>query len=79
LEYGSTVLYKKWVTDPLLEISISERESVFCLAGFNGCIGSCDATHIPMLSCPFWAQNNHKGFKLKYPARTCNVTVDHTR
>ena len=32
-----------------------------------------------MLSCPYWAQNMHRGFKLHCPARTYNVTVDHTR
>ena len=79
MEYGSTILYKKWVIDPLLETPINERESIFRLAGFNGCIGSSDATHIPLLSCPYWAQNNHKGFKLSHPARTYNVTVDHTK
>ena len=79
LEYGSTVLYKKWVLDPASNINISERESIFRQAGFDGCIGSSDATHVAMLSCPYWAQNMHKGFKLHCPARTYNVTVDHTR
>ena len=32
-----------------------------------------------MLSCPLWASNSHKGFKLNLPARTYNVTVDHCR
>ena len=59
--------------------SVHEQESIFGQAGFNGCIGSSDATHIPMLKCPQWAHNNHKGFKLSVPARTYNVTVDHSR
>ena len=79
IEYGSTVLYKRYVIDPSVNIHVSEREKLFKIAGFNGCIGSTDATHIPMLSCPFWASNLHKGFKLDKPARTCNVTVDHSR
>ena len=79
LEYGSTVLYKKYVIDEFSTVSVKEKESLFRLAGFNGCIGSCDATHVAMLSCPFWAQNENKGYKLNCPSRTYNVTVDHSR
>ena len=32
-----------------------------------------------MLKCSQWAANNNKGFKLNVPARTYNVTVDHSR
>ena len=32
-----------------------------------------------MLRCPHWAHNSHKGFKLSVPARTYNVTCDHSR
>ena len=79
LEYGSTVLYKKWVTDPVVVRDISEQEKLFQIAGFDGCIGSTDATHVPILSCPVWASNMNKGFKLNLPSRTYNVTVDHSR
>ena len=79
IEYGSTVLYQKWVINHSSFNSVHEQEYIFGQAGFNGCIGSSDATHIPMLKCPQWAHNNHKGFKLSVPARTYNVTVDHSR
>ena len=79
MEYGSTVLYKKWVLEPSITNSVEYQEKFFRLAGFNGCIGSSDATHIPMLKCPQWAHIAHKGFKLSVPARTYNVTVDHSR
>ena len=79
IEYGSTILYKKWVLDPNLNTDVREQESVFKMAGFDGCIGSSDGTHIPMLKCSQWASNSHKGFKLNVPARTYNVTVDHSR
>ena len=79
LDYGSTVLYKKWVLDENVKTSVGERESLFRSAGFNGCMGSSDATHVGMLACPQWAQTEHKGFKLNIPSRTYNVTVDHTR
>ena len=51
IEYGSTVLYKKWVLDTNINIDIEKQESVFKMAGFDGCIGSSDGTHIPMLNC----------------------------
>ena len=79
IEYGSTVMYQKYVLQPTIQQGVTEQEKIFALAGFNGCIGSSDATHIPMLKCPHWAHNNHKGFKLNVPARTYNVTVDHSR
>ena len=79
LEYGSTTLYRKWVIDPSLNKKISDQEKLFRLAGFNGCIGSSDATHVGMLSCAAWAQVLNKGYKLNMPSRTYNMTVDHSR
>ena len=51
LKYGSTVLYKKWVLDPVRKMNVSLHEKLFKMAGFNGCIGSTDATHVGMLNC----------------------------
>ena len=58
---------------------IGDLEKLFRMAGFNGCIGSSDATHIAMLNCAAWAQVMHKGYKLSLPSRTYNMTVDHSR
>ena len=77
--YGSTVLYNKWVIDARMNRNLNDQESIFALVGFNGCVGSSDGTHVPMLKCSQWAANNNKGFKLNVPARTYNVTVDHSR
>ena len=79
VEYGSTVLYKKWVIDSTINTKISHLEKLFKEAGFNGCIGSIDATHVAMLSCPSWASIMHKGYKLNVPSRTYNMTVSHAR
>ena len=49
IEWGSTVLYKKWVIDNTKNRDVNEQESIFRLAGFNGCIGSSDGAHIAML------------------------------
>ena len=79
MEYDSTVLYKKWVIDPRMNRDLNDQESIFRESGFNGCIGSSDATHNPMLKYAQWASNSHRGFKLSVPARTYNVTVNHSR
>ena len=79
IEYGSTVLYKRWVLEPSRETNVGEYEALFKASGFDGCIGSVDATHVPIVTCPHWARNIHKGFKLSMPARSYNVTVDHSR
>ena len=79
IEYGSSVLYKKYVLDLSLNGMVAKHERLFNLAGFNGCIGSTDATHIGMLNCAAWAHILHKGFKLCIPSRTYNMTVAHTR
>ena len=79
MEYGSKVLYKKWVIDPAINTHVSSQEKVFRMAGFNGCIASSDATHVGMLSCASWAHIMHKCFKLNIPSRTYNATVTHSR
>ena len=58
---------------------LSESGNLFTAAGFNGCIGSTDTTHISMLSCANWATHNNLGQKLNASSRTYNVTVSHCR
>ena len=58
---------------------ICKQERLFRQAGFNGCIGSSDATHVGMLSCAIWAKIMHKGFKLNIPSRTYSMTVTRSR
>ena len=79
LDYGSTNLYKKYVTDAATHVHVSDFEKIFAMADFDGCVGSSDATHIGMLSCPVWASNNHKGHKLAVPSRNYNATVTHAQ
>ena len=73
------MLYDKHVVIPATTTDAKEWEGLFKLSGFNGCIGSTDATHIGMLKCSNWASINHKGHKLNIPSRTYNTTVTHTR
>ena len=79
IKYGSTDLYHKHVTIPATTTDSSIFESVFSSAGFNGCIGSSDGTHIGMRCCATWAAHGHTGHKLGIPSRTYNVTVTHWR
>ena len=78
LENGSTSLHKMHVTLHVLKNDPFEFEKLFAMAGFNGCLGSSDATYVGMLSCSIWAQINHKGTKLKIPSRACNATAMHS-
>ena len=59
LKYGSTVLYQRHVIDAACLTAPSKYEKLFAAAGFNGCMGSTDATHVGMLSCTNWAAHNH--------------------
>ena len=77
IEYGSTVLCKTHVTLPALNTDPLEFEKLFIMAGFNGYLGSSDATHIGILSCAVWAKINHLGPKLKTPSRSHDTTVTH--
>ena len=79
LQWGATELFDKYVYLPA-----STEEAALCgreygLAGFNGCIGSGDATHIGMLKCFYKLKNHHDSFKLNMPTRTYNMTVNHRR
>jgi len=49
------------------------------LAGFPGCIGSTDATHVAIEKCSYRLRNNHLGAKQHLTTRTFNLTVNHRR
>ncbi len=48
-------------------------------AGFPGCVGSSDATHITMDRCEYNLKNNHLGPKSSLTARSYNRCVNHHR
>ena len=79
IEYGSTNMFRRYVIDAAKLLTMNELTNLFKQAGFNGCIGSTDCTHLPMLKCSNWARNIHKGSKMHVPSRTYNVTVTHWR
>ncbi len=61
----------------LAEVEDSMRE--YAQAGFPGCIGSSDATHVTLEKC--WAKiaNMHLGGKSSHTTRAFNITVNHRR
>jgi hypothetical protein len=63
IQFGSTVLYKKWVITP---VNLPEAESnmyKYAHARFPGCVGSSNCTHIVTNHCQYNLKNNHIGSK----------------
>lgn len=87
IEFGSTVLYDKFVNAHLIKRSdqatihdfAKSMEVEYAQAGFPGCIGSMDATHIACEKVGFRLRQNHLSFKLPYTSRTYNLTCNHRR
>jgi hypothetical protein len=48
IEFGSKILFPMYVSVPSTLEELRDRESEYRAAGFPGCIGSTDATHIPV-------------------------------
>ena len=79
IEYGASVLYTKHVIESAKLLNPKSIQHLFEAAGFNGCMGSLDATHISLLNLSSWANMSHKDFKLNLPTRSFNLTVTHTK
>jgi hypothetical protein len=47
-KFGATILYPRYVSAPQTAHELQECEHEYRIAGFPGCIGSTDATHIPL-------------------------------
>jgi hypothetical protein len=61
LEFGSTFLYKKWVLTPVNLPEALSNMKEYSVAGFPGCVGSSDCTHIVTDRCEYNLKNNHLG------------------
>ena len=79
IEYGSTILFGKYVSTPATSVEAEVLGKDFSDAGLPGCIGSMDATHVCMIKCPAKLRNLHLSFKQNLPARTYNMVTDHRR
>ena len=79
IAFGAEVLFPKHVTLPETLQELEKCEHPYRIAGFPGCIGSSDATHIRLERVAAGIRQEHCGWKLVETARTFNVTVDHSR
>lgn len=79
IEFGLTVLYKMWVTQPLNLQQAQAVSSEYRTAGFPGCIGSMDASHVQTERMSYRLRQAHLAFKMPFTARTYNIIVNHRR
>ncbi|KAI2490256.1 Plant transposon protein [Fragilaria crotonensis] len=71
VKFGSTVLYPMYVSAPHMVEELRDCEQEYNIAGFPpGCIGSTDATHIPLEKVCVSLRQAHLGFKSKSTMRT---------
>ena len=79
VKFGAKVLYPLYVSAPRTVEELRDCEEEYATAGFPGCIGSTDATHIPLEKVCFSLRQAHLGGKSKSTMRTYNLTCNHRR
>jgi DDE superfamily endonuclease len=77
--FGRKYLYPKFVVAPQTAEDAADHMIEMAQAGFNGCVGSMDATHVLNERICHAQKQSHMGFKLPGAARTYNITVNHRR
>jgi hypothetical protein len=78
IQFGSTVLYKKWVLTPVNLPKAKSNMEEYTQVRFPGCVGSY-CTHIVTERCQYNLKNNHIGAKSSQTTRTFNLTCNHRR
>ena len=79
IDFGSTSLYSRLVITPLhLPEALSNMQE-YKMAGFPGCIGSTDCTHITTERCEYRLKNNHLGAKSSHTTWMFNLACNHRR
>ena len=73
------LVFPMYVSVPSTLEELRDCELEYRAAGFPGCIGSTDATHIPVEKVSYGLRQAHLGFKLASTTRTYNLTVNHRR
>lgn len=79
VEFGSAVLYKRYVVAPKTAEDAAQHTPEYEKAGLPGCIGSMDATHILLEKVKYRLRQSHLGFKSSHTARSYNITVNNRR
>jgi hypothetical protein len=76
-EYGSTVLYCKYVLTPVHISKARTHMSEFKEAGLPGCIWSTNCTHITTKRWEYNLKNSHLGPKSSHTTWKFNLTCNH--
>ena len=76
IDFGSNILYARYVDQPMREASNDNQGYEMNLAGFQGAIASSDATHIVMEKCKNFLKQYHLSPKTKHTSRTYNIAVN---
>ena len=72
-------LYPKWVKRPQTDEEVADCMAEFVEAGFDGCIGSADVTHIILEKCQARLKNQNLGGKSSHTTRAFQLVVNHRR
>ena len=72
-------MFASWVETPVTVEDVESSAHEYNIAGFHGCCGSSDATHIIWEKCYAKLKNQHTGFKSSLTTRAFNLTVNHRR
>jgi hypothetical protein len=75
--YGQKVLFPKYVVAPQTQAEVESCMAEFSLAGFPGCIGSMDASHVCLECVEFRLRQPHLANKLHTTARSYNIVTNH--
>jgi hypothetical protein len=67
------------VITPVHLAEVQSNMAEYAEAGFPGCIGSSDCTHITTEQCEYNLKNNHLGGKSSHTTCTFNLTCNHRR
>jgi hypothetical protein len=79
IEFGSTVLYQRFVVAPKRADDAKQHTPEYEKAGLPGCIGSMDATRIQLEKVEYRLRQSHLGFKSSHTTRKYNITVNNRR
>jgi DDE superfamily endonuclease len=79
IKFGRNTLYPKFVVAPSTAEEAYDCMHELSTAGFHGCVGSMDATHVLHERICHAQRQSHSGFKMSGAARTYNITVNHQR
>ena len=76
--WGRQRLFRKFCSPPSTGDEVGKIENLYAAAGFPGCMGSFDVTHVPLQSLSVNLVNQYKNGKHEYPTKAFQVVVDHT-